>query len=398
MKILHVIANLAPRYGGPPKACMDMAAAMAARGHKVDIFTTDQDGTGRMDVDTVNPVNIRDVNVYYFRSTVRRVWPFSWRLTDALRLHVKDYDLVHIHSLYLSHGSIAAHYCRQHNIPYVIRPHGTLDPFLRSRHSLRKSIYEMLVEQRNMREAAAMHFTAEEERELASPYIGRARSFVLPLGLDLVDYSELPHAGTFRTAFPEVGDRKIVLHLGRLNFKKGLDILIEAFNRVLQEHSDVHLVLAGPDDDGYGLDVKQWIMERGLDDRTTFTGMLQGKLKLGLLRDAAVFVLPSYTENFGIAVVEAMACGLPVVISNKVNIWREVETGSAGFVTDAVVEPFASMLSHVLSDDGLREQLGNNGRSLVAEKFNWKTIASEMESIYSDIIMSHASGSKSGMN
>lgn len=386
MRILHVIASLAPRYGGPSKACVDMAAAVVERGHKVDIFTTALDGAGSLDVCTDRPVRTRGVQVHYFPTTLRGRWPVSIALSKALARWVPDYDLVHIHSLYLFHGAAAAHYCRKFGVPYLIRPHGTLDPFLYRRHRLRKLVYEALLERRNLRNAAGIHFTAEEERDLAQPFIPGARTFVAPLGLYLREYEDLPPAGRLRAKYPEIGDRKIVLHLGRLNFKKGLDILVDAFASVAATRDDVHLVLAGPDNEGYGEQIRQRAADRGIIQRTTFTGMLEGELKLAAFRDASVFALPSYSENFGIAVVEAMACGVPVVISNHVNIWRETKAAGAGLAIECAASACAEAIHEILADDALARDMGEKGRRLVAERYNWSAVGAQLESLYKQII------------
>jgi glycosyltransferase involved in cell wall biosynthesis len=386
MKILHVIASLAPRYGGSSKACMDMAAAVGSRGHDVDVFTTDQDGSGRLGVPLDRPVKVQGVELSYFQSTIRRFWPASIALWRALALCVRNYDLVHIHSLYLFHGLGAARFSRKHGVPYVISPHGALDPYIYARHRYRKLAYELMVERRNLRDAAAVHFTSDEERRLSSRYTKGIASFVVPLGIEPAAYEGLPAPGSFRTAYPEIGNRQIILHLGRLNFKKGLDILVGALALVARARDDVHLVLAGPDNEGYGARVRRWITERGLEDRTTLTGMLQGQVKLAALRDAAVFALPSYSENFGIAIVEAMACGLPVVISNKVNIWQEIESAGAGLVTPCDVAAHANALLKILGDPGLGHSMGARGRALVARQFTRKHVGEQLEAAYQGIV------------
>jgi glycosyltransferase involved in cell wall biosynthesis len=270
-------------------------------------------------------------------------------------------------------------------VPYILQPHGSLDPFLRERHKLRKAVYELLIERRNMEHAAGIHFTAEEERRLALPYIGKSRSFVVPLGIYPEEYKTLPPRGTFRREFPEVGARRIVLHLGRIHFKKGLDVLVDAFSILASKRDDVHLVLAGPDDNGYGDEIRKRIGDHGLSRRATFTGMLQGDSKLAAFADADVFALPSYTENFGISVVEAMACGLPVVISKNVNIWREIESAEAGLVTECEAGACAAALLTLLSDKTLADKSGANGRHLVAARFEWPSVARQLEVVYQDL-------------
>lgn len=386
MRILHVIANLAPRYGGPPKACKEMARALSARGHEVHICTTDQDGNGQLDVPNDHPVTYEGVQIRYFPSTLRRIWPISIPMANFLAREITSYDVVHIHSLYMFHGAVSAYFCRRYHVPYLIRPHGTLDPFIFNRHRLRKRIYEWLIECRNIQAAAALHFTTEAERKLAQPYLPHTRAIVVPLGLNKKDYELHPPRGTFRQRFADIGDARIVLHLGRVNFKKGLDVLVDAFARIAAEHDDVHLVIAGPDNDGYMSEIKELVNERDLCDRVTFTGMLLGEDKLAVLRDADVFALPSYSENFGIAVVEAMLCGLPVVISNNVNIWREVKSAGAGIVTACRADEVASAIARLLADPGLRHKMGAAGRALVEERYQWEEVAKELEDAYLRVI------------
>jgi len=386
MKILHVIANLAPRYGGPPKACFEMARAVANLGHAVSIYTTNQDGPFELNVPTDQPVFKDGVEIRHFPVQHPRFWGFSFPLARALRKTNGEIDVVHIHSLYLFHNMIAAHYCRKYNIPYLIRPHGTLDPYIYKRHRLRKTVMELLFERRNIKRAVAMHFTTEEEKNLAEPYIFQTPGIVVPHGLDLSEYESMPEQGMFRNQYPETIGKKVVLFFGRLNFKKGMDILVHAFAQVAQVRDDVHLVLAGPDNEGFGGKVRAWLKDDEILDRATFTGMLLGKDKLAVLQDADMFVLPSYTENFGISVVEAMACGLPVLISDKVNIWREVTASGAGKVASCEADRFAEMMLKLLDNPEAGKQMGENGRALVKKRYQWSSVALALENVYRSIV------------
>ena len=206
---------------------------------------------------------------------------------------------------------------------------------------------------------------------------------MVPLGLDMDEYQPLPPRGGFRAAHPEIGDRPIVLFLGRLNFKKGLDVLARAFAGAARA-CDAHLVVAGPDD-GMGAKVGAWVDSFGLRGRTTFTGMVAGADKLALLADADLFVLPSYSENFGIAVIEAMACGVPVAISDRVNLWREVAGADAGWVTPPRAEPFQAALVEALSNLGEAREKGARGRRLVTDRFQWSRIAAALEQAYASL-------------
>jgi glycosyltransferase involved in cell wall biosynthesis len=389
MKILHVIANLVPRYGGPSQACWEMARAVAQLGHQVSIYTTNQDGPGELEVPLDRPVQRDGVEVRYFPIQAPRFWGTSLPLALALRRKVPASDLVHIHSLYLFHDLVAGHWCRRYAVPYLVRPHGTLDPFMHRRHRGRKRLMERLFEHRNIRRAAALHFTTAEEEKLAAPFTFQTPGLVVPLGINWEEFAELPEPGEFRRRHPEIADKAIILFFGRINFKKGLDILARAFGAVARRREDVHLVIAGPDNEGWEARVRAWLAEEGMGARTTFTGMLLGPEKLAVLRDASLFVLPSYSENFGLAVVEAMATGLPVIISDKVNIWREVQAAGAGRVIPADAPALADQLLDLLDNPGAATHMGQKGRSLVQERFQWPRIARSLVEAYERIIDEH---------
>ena len=394
MKILHVISTLAPRDGGPSKACVEMARAVARRGHEITIFATDKDGAGRLDVPTDRPVERDGVTLRYFPAAAPRFWGRSPAMADALEVAIPTVDVVHMHSLYLYHDLMVGRFCRRFGVPYILRPHGSLDPYLWRRHRLRKMVMELAFQNRVTRGAARLHFTTEDERTLAAPYVFGVPGFVVPNGLDLDEFADLPPAGTFRSRHPEIGDRPLALFLGRLNFKKGLDILCDAFAAVARDLPEARLVIAGPDD-GMEPAARGWLAERGIADRTIFTGMLTGADKYAVLRDADLFVLPSYTENFGIAVIEALACGVPVAISDHVGVWREVETAGAGWVTPVDAVAFAGAMRAALGDRPTAGARGQRGRELVARDYAWPSIAVELERNYIEIADGAAAGVRS---
>ena len=386
MKILHVIANLAPRYGGPAKAGMEMAAVMAAKGHEVTIFSTNQDGPGVLDVPTDETVMKNGVAIRYFPVIQPKFWRTSPAMAAALNREIPKFDIVHIHSLYLFHGMAAGHYARKHGVPYIVRPHGTLDPVMHARHRGRKVIMEKLFEDRNIKHAAALHYTTEEELQLAKPYVHGSTGFVVPNGVNSSDYENLPERGGFRSRHKLLDGKKMLLFFSRINFKKGLDVLVAAFKEIHRQHPDSILVLTGPDDEQYGRKVREWLSEAGLSEFAIFTGMLTGRDKLEVLRDADVFVLPSYSENFGIAVVEAMACGIPVVISDKVNIWREVVQEGAGIAVPVDPAKVAAAVVSLLDNPELCGWMGERGKRLVRNYYEWSEVGTQLEQEYRTLI------------
>ena len=389
MKILHVIANLAPRYGGPSKACWEMARAVAQLGHEVSIYTTNQDGPVELAVPLGQPVQQEGVQLRYFPIQLPRFWGTSLPLARALGQKIPGVDLVHIHSLYLFHDLVAGHYCRAQGVPYLMQPHGSLDPFIHRRHRWRKRFMEWGFQNRTLRKASAILFTTAEEQELAAPFTFATPGVVVPLGMDLAEFEPMPAPGRFRGRYPEIGDKRIILFFGRINFKKGLDILAKAFGAVARRRQDVHLVIAGPDNEGWGARVRTWLGEEGVLSRTTFTGMLLGPDKLAVLRDASLFVLPSYSENFGLAVIEAMAASLPVIISDNVNIWPEVETSQAGRVIPCDPGALADQILELLANPDAAADMGQKGRSLVKERYQWPRIGRSLAEAYGRIIDEH---------
>jgi len=367
-----------------------MAPAVAAFGHAVPVYATDRelDAAERAALGVPAPDHaggwaaMRDgVAIRVFPQQAPRVLATSWPLYRALAAAVPVADVVHIHSLYLFHDWAAARIARRAGVPYIVRPHGTLDPFLWRRHRARKRVIEALFQDRVLRQAAAIHYTAAEEMALAAPYVHGAPGVVVPNGLDFGDYAQLPPPGGFRARHPGIGDRRIVLFLGRLNFKKGLDLLVPGFAAACARHGDLHLVIAGPDD-GMLAQTRAMVDAAGIAARVTFAGMIVGQEKLAALADAYCFALPSYSENFGIAIVEAMACGLPVAISDKVNIWSEVAQAGAGLVGPPTVEEVARQIGALADDPAASRAMGEAGRALARARWSWDGIARQLEGVY----------------
>ena len=387
MKILHVIGNISPRFGGPSVVCKEMCRELSEAGHEVVVYTTNADYPhGILDVPVNKPVLQGNYFIYYF-SIQFESYLFSLNLLANLFRHIKEYDIVHIHGLYRFPQTVAGYLARLYEIPYIIRPHGSLDPFLynQKKHFLTKRIHEMLVEFPNINKASGIHYTNKQEKESIRHLNLKAPGIVIPNGLDISVFSALPSKGTFRKKY-NLGKKKLILYLGRIHFVKGLDILIKAFATVGRRRDDLHLILAGPDNDGYGEIVRSFILQEGVENNVTLTGMLKGMEKLAALNDADIFVLPSYSESFGVAIIEAMACNLPVVISNRVNIWREIQDAGAGLVTSCDADEVAKALKSLLDEVSIRFRMGEAGKMLVNKTYNWDVVVNDMLKAYQDIV------------
>lgn len=387
MKILHLITNLSPNYGGPVKACLETCKQLVRSGDEVSIYTTNLDfPKGKLDVCLNKRVMLGEVKVSYFPVQFTP-YVVSWDLARALYKNIKKFELVHIHGLYRFPQAVGAFLARTARVPYIIRPHGSLDPYLLHYPNRRrmKRLYEWLIENRNLNAASAIQFTTIDEMELVASLQLKAPAIVVPNSVDISKYDALPEFGVFRKKH-KLEDKIIVLHYGRITFKKGLDILVRAFAKSAKNRDNVCLVIAGPDNEGYRSSVEKWISEENIGAKTIFTGMLQGNKALEVLRDADIFALPSYSENFGIAVVEAMVCGLPVIVSNKVNIWREVGQAKAGLVIGCNTEELAEALDYLIENKAARVEMGKAGRKLVEETYGVKTVTEELRRQYKHIL------------
>src|SRR5437016_5610175 len=235
MRILNILASLAPRYGGPSKSGPELAQALARRGHKVTLYTTNWDGEGELTVPLSVPLKQKGVEFWYFPIQFPRFWAFSAPFARAIRDHLKEFDIVHVYSLYFFYGGVLRHYALKYGVPYVLQPHGSLDPFLYKHHRLRKWAAEILYENRNIRNAYAILYNTEEERRVAQGAVRGMPSGVVPCGLNLPQYDSTPARGRFRLAHPEIRDKQMILFLSRVNFKKGLDLLVAAYAQLARE-------------------------------------------------------------------------------------------------------------------------------------------------------------------
>ncbi|QSR88582.1 glycosyltransferase [Methylacidiphilum caldifontis] len=392
MNILFVICSLSFRHGGPTKACLETAECLHNKGYRVEICATED----LQDIDSslLSIFQNKGICIHVFPITLRnfflsRYYYFSFDLVRFLSKNISRFDIVYIYSLYRFPPTISSYYARRKNIPYIIHPHGSLDPYLYKKNRHIKNIYEILFEFRNLNKAAAIHFTAIEEKNLVSPLNLKAKSFVIPYGIQLNYY--IPNPNLAEKYFHELKNKKILLFFSRINFKKGLDLLIPAFAKIRKEISNLFLVLAGPDNEGYGEKVRGWIKEYRIEDQVIFTGMLLEEKKRAILSLANLFVLPSYTESFGIAVIEAMAMELAVVISNKVNIWREVEEAGAGLVVSCNVDEIAKACIKLLKNPQLAKEMGKRGRKLVENRYSLEATTQALEEEFKKIIESHKS-------
>ncbi|HVR07557.1 MAG TPA: glycosyltransferase [Thermoanaerobaculia bacterium] len=385
MRLLHVIPTYVPawRHGGPVAAVHGLCKALAARGHQVTVFTTDVHGAGTLDVPRAAPVTVDGVTVRYFPVAAPRRLYRSPAMAAALSPDgVAAFDLVHLHSVFLWPTAAAARAAVRAGVPYLVAPRGMLvADLLRRRGRLRKEIWIQLVERRTLVRAAAIHATSElEAAELSRLGLTLPPVHVVPNGVE----AEPPRPGAalsplVRAALARPG---LVLFLGRVSWKKGLDRLIPA----LAHAPDATLALAGNDEEGYLATVDRLAAEAGVAARVLRLGPVDGADKAALLHGAAALVLPSYSENFGNVVLEAMAAGCPAVVTPEVGLAATVAEAGAGVVTSGEPRQLGAVLHRLLADPAGRAAMGRRGAEAAARLFSWQAIAGRMEQVYDAVL------------
>jgi len=328
MNILHIICSVDPKGGGPMEGVRQRGLKLIEMGHQVEVVSLD-DAQSSFIASYGLPVHALGPSKGGYR--------YNEKLVPWLQSHAHQYDAVVINGIWQYHSFGAWRALRKMQVPYFVFTHGMLDPWFKTTYPLKhikKWLYWPWTEYRVLRDARAVLFTSEDERLLArqSFWLYKAREAVVAYGTKAPPIEVEALQAQFYSRYPELHKKRILLFLSRIHEKKGCDLLIAAFAKVAAQDSKLHLLIAGPCDSNLIDVLKTQAQQLAIADRITWPGMLQGDMKWGAFYASEVFVLPSHQENFGIAVAEALGCCLPVLISDKVNIWREIAADGAGIV------------------------------------------------------------------
>lgn len=393
MKILHVIPAVGPCYGGPSSAIVPMCRSLAALGVEIQLATTDADGTRTLDVPIGELTTWQDIPAIFFRRDFSEAYKYSRGLRRWLTRHVGDFDVVHIHAV-LSHASIAAAAaCRRMSVPYIVRTLGTIDPWSLRQKPIRKKLLFALGGRGMLDEAAAIHYTSSAEKKRAEETLGVGRGVVVPLGIDARWLSDGHVSAEERARDP------YVLVLSRLHPKKNLESLIAAFASVAAaENLDPRwrLVVAGAGDASYMDSLRRLVEHHRLERRVSFPGWIDGEAKHQLTRGAALFAAPSFQENFGVSMVEALAAGVPALVSREVNLADAVEAASAGWLVDPNRAALTAGLLAAMSSATERDRRGRAAREF-ARQFTWPRVANELEALYRRLARAPETGREAGL-
>jgi glycosyltransferase involved in cell wall biosynthesis len=358
----------------------------------VEVATTDDNGPGsRISVPLGQPLQREGWVVRYFAKQTE-FYKISFSLCRWLEQHVREYDLVHIHALF-SHTCIcAARTARRAGVPYIIRPLGVLNRWgMENRRPWLKALSLRFIEGPVLRGAAAMHYTSPAERDEAEEAGVKTRGVVIPLGLDLTQFENLPGAPVLISRFPQLARKAILLFLSRVDPKKGLDLLLSAVARLKSAHPAMMLVVAGEGEAGYLRRLQTQAAQLGVEDRVVWAGFLEGEQKRSALAAARALVLPSHSENFGIAAVEALAAGLPVVTTPGVAIAPEIARRGAGLVVTPEPTALAGALAKLLDDASFCTQAAAEARKLAHELYSLPAMGEKLKVLYDEVVAANRS-------
>lgn len=385
MKVLHVIPSLSKKLGGPTEVAINLVQALRQLGVDAEILTTNDDETGLLPVPLYQKVQYEQVPVWFFPRLARlKTFIPSISLSRWLYSHIREYDILDNHYLFSYVPTAAATIARIKGVPYTVRTMGQLAPWALEQSRLKKRIYTRLIEYDNLNHATAIHCTSVGEAQDVENFGIKVPKILLPLGVNPPSSitnasSKLHHCYNIPSNIP------IILFLSRLHYKKRPDLLINSFAEVIQQGKSAHLLLAGSGDADYLTLLQQQVDSQGLIDHVTFCGFVSGEDKDLVLQGADIFALPSYSENFGIAVAEAMAVGLPLVITNTIQIAQEVQQFKAGLVIEGEQEFLTQALIQLLDNPSLCQSLGENGRKLAQQRYSWQEIARQLAEYYTSM-------------
>jgi glycosyltransferase involved in cell wall biosynthesis len=384
MKILHVIPSYEPAWaaGGTVTATSNLCRALARQDIDMTVYTTDVDGNGgHLDVPLNEPVDLGGVRVWYFRCDLLPKKAFySGRLAKKLKETVKTFDLVHMSAIWQWIGVDVFKVCKHVSKPYIVSVHGSFNTWCWNQNIIQKRFYWHLIGKKAINSAHAIHFTVRDEQEKSLstlPFLRQKENFVIPNGIVLKEGKNI------RDKLGFTSDQFILLFVGRIHRKKGIHLVIEAMKRI--DNKNIRLLLVGSKED------KDYVSLLGktskeVEDKILWHDTVPVNEIWDYYSSSTLFVLPSHDENFGMVVVEAMACGLPVLVSKNVGIWREVESDGAGVAVNQDVDEIAEAIKKLADDTKLLNKMKHNARKSAEKRYDINKVASLMIKAYEDVL------------
>ncbi|HEY6804109.1 MAG TPA: glycosyltransferase [Pyrinomonadaceae bacterium] len=371
MNVLHVIPSLAEKSGGPSQAIIPMCLALQEKGIDVSLVSTDEGFSGPL-----------AANFFDYKGVKTRLFPVNWgssfkyskELRAWLESNVSTFDIVHIHAVFNHACVAAARACQMKRVPYVLRPLGSLDSWSMKQKKLKKQLFWQLAAKKMVQNAAVVHYTSVAEQHDSESYLELNRGAVVPLGVDVpVQVDPMPDE-----------NNPYVLVISRLVPTKNIHVLLESFIELSrkEEFAKWRLIIGGAGDEGYVRELEARVVSGQVETKVLFKGWVSGADKFSLLRSASLFALPSQHENFGVSVVEAMACKVPVVVSPEVAVSAQIQAWDAGWISSA--ETLTNVLAAAMSNHAERQRRGEAAFEL-AKEFSWSNVAEKISTLYEQI-------------
>ncbi len=386
MRLLHIIPYMHPSAGGPPVVVDQWCAGLKQLGHDVEVITTDSYAP-REDAHWQTEMRSR-----YRITVLKKIGPrgfgYAKRMKETFAEKLSSVDLVHVHNIWGYGSLLAARGCKRRNVRFVVSSHGMLDPYSMGRKSWKKLLYGRIFEFPALRSAAGMIFTHSEEERLArQTCFNLPRGYVVPLGTDDPPFEDRQTLSQeFLRQFPLTAKGPRILFLSRLHEKKGLNLLIPAFQQIVRQHPTTQLVLVGPGDSTYIDHLQAQAKSLDILNSMHFTGPLHGREKWAALASANLYVLPSYQENFAIALVEALRIGTPVVCSQRVNLSSDLQQAGAATICDLTVNGVANAIIRLMLAPEDAQRQGKIGSALAEKKYTWKSSITTLVNAYRAIL------------
>jgi glycosyltransferase involved in cell wall biosynthesis len=390
MRILCVTSYYKPAYiyGGPAHSIPLLCEGLVKAGADVTVFTTNANGQSDLNVPIHHPIEVDGVLVNYFQRShlAPARYFYAPDLGKACWQHMGNFDIVYICGTWTYPLLPAARAARKAGIPYIISPRGSFMTWSMQQKGLKKRLYLLLVERGYMNNAAALHCTSQLELEQIERWRFKPPRVLIPNGVDLSLFRKLPARGKLRQSLGISENSLVSLFIGRLHKEKRLPRLIDAFSDVIKAVRDAHLLIVGGDEDHTGIEIRNRVKQMGISGQVHFTGLLSGGSLLQAYADADISVLLSHRESFGMVAVEAMAAGLPILISSDVGIAREVNQHWAGIVVDADSPRVEEAWRNMLLSPEKRRQIAEAGKSLAWDRFSSKSVVQQMLDLFHQVI------------
>ena len=384
MKILSVSPYLGTSYGGTTKVVTEIAQELGSLDCNLDLVTTNANDREILDVPLKIWLEHNNYRVQYFAAWHRRDLIFSLSLIQWLWQNCPNYDLVHTNTIFSPLISLIHFICHLKNIPYLATPHGMLEPWALSYKTWKKKHYYNFLEKPLLQKAKAIQTLASSEAEKIH-HLGLTHTVTIPNGIHIQEYQSLPEPDIFYQQFPQTINKTLILFLGRIDPKKGLDLLAPAFAKIQQNFPHSHLVIAGQDSINFLPTVESYFREQACRDAVTFTGMLTGNLKLAALAAADLYVAPSYSEGFSMSILEGMASGLPCIITTGCN-FPEAAKAKVAHVVDPNPKSITQALVNCFENPEQAKQMGIAARQFIFNNYTWDIAAQKLVKVYQEIL------------